>query len=81
MTLADIQAVAPRLVERCIVETGPFYERGSRGECLRGGYFTVSGAEFHWYEEGGVAPSCCMSRDTALHAARDSLRTIHAEAA
>ncbi|WP_334018067.1 hypothetical protein [Burkholderia orbicola] len=76
MTLADIQAVAPRQIERGIIETGPFYERRSRG-----GYFTVSGSEFHWYEQDGAAPSCCMSRDDALRAARESRRTIHAEAA
>ncbi|MFP3529487.1 hypothetical protein SB763_08720 [Burkholderia sp. SIMBA_042] len=76
MTLADIQAAAPRQIERGIVETGPYHERRSRG-----GYFTVSGSQFHWYEEGGSAPSCCMSRDEALRAARESRRTIHAEAA
>ncbi|AGK86764.1 hypothetical protein M190_gp05 [Burkholderia phage ST79] len=76
MTLADIQAAAPRQIERGIVETGPFYERRSRG-----GYFTVDGSEFHWYEESGVTPVCCMSRDDALRAARDSRRAIYAEAA
>ncbi|RQV12214.1 hypothetical protein DF047_04285 [Burkholderia cenocepacia] len=81
MTLADIQAAAPRQIERGITEAGPFYERGSRGECLRGGYFTVNGSEFHWYEESGAAPACCMSRDDALRAARESRRTIYAEAA
>ncbi|QVN21754.1 hypothetical protein [Burkholderia pyrrocinia] len=76
MTLAEIQAVAPRQVEPGIVESGPYYERGSRG-----GYFAVRGSEFHWYEERGAAPACCMSRDDALRAARESRRTIYAEAA
>ncbi|WP_322080347.1 hypothetical protein [Burkholderia cenocepacia] len=76
MTLADIQAAAPRQIERGIIETGPFYERRTRG-----GYFTVNGSEFHWYEESGAAPDCCMSRDDALRAARESRRTIYAEAA
>ncbi|OMY79947.1 hypothetical protein [Burkholderia pseudomallei] len=76
MTLADIQAAAPRQIERGIIETGPFYERRTRG-----GYFTANGREFHWYEESGTAPACCMSRDDALCAARESLRTIYAEAA
>ncbi|UKD15435.1 hypothetical protein L3V59_21035 [Burkholderia aenigmatica] len=76
MTLADIQAVAPRQIEPGIVETGPFYERGSRG-----GYFTVNREEFHWYEEGGIAPECCMSRDAALLVAREHLGTMLAEAA
>ncbi|WP_027808283.1 hypothetical protein [Burkholderia cenocepacia] len=76
MTLADLQAAAPRQIERGIVETGPFYERGSRG-----GYFTANGSAFHWYEEGGIAPDCCMSRDVALLVARDCLRPMLAEAA
>lgn len=76
MTLADIQAAAPRQIERGIIETGPFYERRTCG-----GYFTVSESEFHWYEESGVAPVCCMSRDDALRAARENRRTIYAEAA
>ncbi|KWI47817.1 hypothetical protein WT72_30300 [Burkholderia pseudomultivorans] len=76
MTLADIQATAQRQIERGILETGPFAERRTRG-----GYFTVNGREFHWYEESGVAPACCMSRNDALRAARESRRTIYAEAA
>ncbi|KVC46444.1 hypothetical protein WS58_11025 [Burkholderia pseudomultivorans] len=76
MTLADIQAAAPRQIERDIIETGPFYERRTRG-----GYFAANGREFHWYEESGAAPACCMSRDDALRAAQESLRTIYAEAA
>ncbi|WP_322089721.1 hypothetical protein [Burkholderia sp. BCC1999] len=81
MTLADLQAAAPRQIEPGIVETGPFYERGSRGECLRGGYFAANGSEFHWYEEGGIAPDCCMSRDMALLVARECLHPVLAEAA
>ncbi len=76
MTLADIQAAAPRQIERGIIETGPYHERRSRG-----GYFKVSGSEFHWYEESGAAPDCCMSRDDALRAARERHRTIYAGAA
>ncbi|MBR8280428.1 MULTISPECIES: hypothetical protein [Burkholderia cepacia complex] len=76
VTSEDIRAAAPRQIECGVIETGPFCERRTRG-----GYFTASGREFHWYEESGAAPACCMSRDDALRAARESRRTIYAEAA
>ncbi|MDR5774057.1 MULTISPECIES: hypothetical protein [unclassified Caballeronia] len=76
MTDADVRAAAPRQIERDITETGPFYEHRTRG-----GYFTVRRSEFHWYEQSGAAPACCMSRDDALRAAREALRMINAEAA